>query len=88
MNCVMWFIGNFLSFSSPQLSSNAANASRSSDSYELQVEAEAKGKGVGRVLMDVLNRIGEELKMDKTMLTVFKGDTLTSFDCRGVDLSL
>ncbi|GAA5896700.1 GNAT family N-acetyltransferase [Sporobolomyces salmoneus] len=42
--------------------------------YELQVEPDAAGRGVGRVLMDTLDRIGRETKMDKTMLTVFKAN--------------
>ncbi|GAA5848433.1 hypothetical protein JCM5353_000241 [Sporobolomyces roseus] len=42
--------------------------------YELQVEAGCKGMGVGRSVMDTLNRIGKEMKMDKTMLTVFKAN--------------
>ncbi|GAA5986369.1 hypothetical protein JCM5350_002896 [Sporobolomyces pararoseus] len=42
--------------------------------YELQVEEIAQGQGVGRLLMDSLERIGKETKMDKIMLTVFKAN--------------
>ncbi|GAA6047257.1 hypothetical protein JCM3770_001852 [Rhodotorula araucariae] len=42
--------------------------------YELQVEAATQGKGVGRVLMDALDRLAGAFKMDKTMLTVFKAN--------------
>ncbi|BGP36798.1 hypothetical protein JCM10449v2_000700 [Rhodotorula kratochvilovae] len=42
--------------------------------YELQVEAATQGKGVGRVLMDALDRLARAFKMDKTMLTVFKAN--------------
>ncbi|GAA5962112.1 hypothetical protein JCM3765_005526 [Sporobolomyces pararoseus] len=48
--------------------------------YELQVESNAHGQGVGRLLMDRLERIGKATKMDKTMLTVFKANgSATSF---------
>ncbi|GAA5863550.1 hypothetical protein JCM1840_000058 [Sporobolomyces johnsonii] len=43
--------------------------------YELQVAASAQGRGVGRILMEVLGRVGSDCKMDKVMLTVFKANT-------------
>ncbi|GAA5849986.1 hypothetical protein JCM8547_000975 [Rhodosporidiobolus lusitaniae] len=42
--------------------------------YELQVSSLAKRLGVGRALMDVLERLSAACKMDKTMLTVFKAN--------------
>ncbi|GAA5872586.1 hypothetical protein JCM16303_004574 [Sporobolomyces ruberrimus] len=42
--------------------------------YELHCEVTARGKGVGSVLMDSLERIGRETKMDKVMLTVLKSN--------------
>jgi len=46
---------------------------RRARSYELQVESDQHGKGVGRVLMDALERTARAWRMDKVMLTVFKG---------------
>ncbi|ORY75047.1 acyl-CoA N-acyltransferase [Leucosporidium creatinivorum] len=40
--------------------------------YELQVEASAQGKGIGRLLMELLQHVSKDWRMDKTMLTVFK----------------
>lgn len=42
--------------------------------YELQVEASAQGKGVGRLLMELLQHVGKDWRMDKVMLTVFKSE--------------
>ncbi|GAA5922643.1 hypothetical protein JCM1841_006764 [Sporobolomyces salmonicolor] len=42
--------------------------------YELQVDSSAQGRGVGRILMEVLGRVGSHWKMDKVMLTVFKAN--------------
>ncbi|RKP08043.1 acyl-CoA N-acyltransferase [Thamnocephalis sphaerospora] len=42
--------------------------------YELQVAAEARGQGVGRMLMETLERIGQAWQMSKVMLTVLKGN--------------
>lgn len=43
--------------------------------YELQIESSHQKQGVGRVLMDALERLGRAYKMDKTMLTAFKNNT-------------
>ncbi|GAA5980057.1 hypothetical protein JCM10908_001515 [Rhodotorula pacifica] len=43
--------------------------------YELQIESAAQKQGVGRVLMDALERLARAYKMDKTMLTAFKNNT-------------
>ncbi|GAA5834055.1 hypothetical protein JCM9279_004203 [Rhodotorula babjevae] len=42
--------------------------------YELQVENDEHGKGVGRALMDALERTARAWRMDKVMLTVFKAN--------------
>lgn len=42
-------------------------------SYELQIEDSARGKGLGEYLVKLLEDIGRRWKMDKVMLTVFKG---------------
>ncbi|GEM06351.1 N-acetyltransferase [Rhodotorula toruloides] len=42
--------------------------------YELQVDPAGQRQGVGRVLMEALERIAKAWKMDKTMLTVFKAN--------------
>lgn len=42
-------------------------------SYELQVSADAQRLGVGKRLMEALEWLGKAYKMDKVMLTVFKG---------------
>lgn len=52
----------------------SCTASPSASSYELQVDESARGRGVGRVLMEALERLATTFKMDKTMLTVFKGE--------------
>ncbi|KWU43636.1 acyl-CoA N-acyltransferase [Rhodotorula sp. JG-1b] len=43
--------------------------------YELQIESSHQKQGVGRVLMDALERLARAYKMDKTMLTAFKNNT-------------
>jgi len=45
------------------------------DSYELQIDQSCKGLGIGRILMDMLQALGEEWSMEKVMLTVFKSNT-------------
>lgn len=44
-------------------------------SYELQIDSESHRLGAGKLLMQALNRIGLQMKMDKTILTVFKGES-------------
>ncbi|KAI9623104.1 hypothetical protein KEM48_009724 [Puccinia striiformis f. sp. tritici PST-130] len=39
-------------------------------SYEIQLKAETRGKGLGKVLMEILERIGSSWEMKKVMLTV------------------
>ena len=48
----------------------------SSISFELQLIPSARGQGLGEFLMQLLERIGCYWKMDKMMLTVFKGNRL------------
>ncbi|GAA5831272.1 hypothetical protein JCM3766R1_002991 [Sporobolomyces carnicolor] len=43
--------------------------------YELQIDSESHRLGAGKLLMQALNRIGLQMKMDKTILTVFKANT-------------
>jgi GNAT superfamily N-acetyltransferase len=43
-------------------------------SYELQVSQSAQRGGIGKTLMGCLYNIAREWKMQKVMLTVFKGD--------------
>ncbi|GAA5985723.1 hypothetical protein JCM11641_007193 [Rhodosporidiobolus odoratus] len=43
--------------------------------YELQVDATAQGQGVGRALVEALEKLAKAYRMDKTMLTVFKANT-------------
>ena len=43
-------------------------------SYELQIDSESHRRGAGKLLMQALDRIGRQMKMDKTILTVFKGE--------------
>ncbi|POW12973.1 hypothetical protein PSHT_07921 [Puccinia striiformis] len=38
--------------------------------YEIQLKAETRGKGLGKVLMEILERIGSSWEMKKVMLTV------------------
>ncbi|KAF6765987.1 acyl-CoA N-acyltransferase [Ephemerocybe angulata] len=42
--------------------------------YELQVKEEMRGMGIGRCLMNVLECIGSEWRMQKLMLTVLKAN--------------
>ncbi|KAF7306986.1 N-acetyltransferase domain-containing protein [Mycena indigotica] len=41
--------------------------------YDLQVSEAARRRGLGRVLMEYLANIAKDMKMQKIMLTVFKG---------------
>lgn len=43
-------------------------------SYELQLGELARGKGLGKTLMDELERIGAARGMAKSMLTCLKGE--------------
>jgi hypothetical protein len=43
-------------------------------SYELQIDDSARGKGLGEHMMRLLEKIGMHWKMEKVMLTVFKGE--------------
>ncbi|GAA5864487.1 hypothetical protein JCM3774_005143 [Rhodotorula dairenensis] len=43
--------------------------------YELQIETAHQKQGVGRLLMDALERLARAYKMDKTMLTAFKNNS-------------
>jgi hypothetical protein len=42
-------------------------------SYEIQLTESARNNGLGEYLMGLLSQIGSYWKMDKVMLTVFKG---------------
>lgn len=46
-------------------------------SYEVQVEERVRGRGVGRALIELLERVGKAWGMEKVMLTVFK----SAFPC-------
>lgn len=41
--------------------------------YEVQITESARSIGLGEYLMELLSQIGTHWKMDKVMLTVFKG---------------
>lgn len=41
-------------------------------SWEIQVAEQYRSVGLGRFLMELLSRIGQQWSMDKVMLTVFK----------------
>lgn len=43
-------------------------------SYEIQIAESARGQGLGEYMMKLLSQIGTYWKMDKVMLTVFKGN--------------
>lgn len=42
-------------------------------SYEIQLIESARSQGLGEFFMSLLDKIGSYWKMDKVMLTVFKG---------------
>ena len=46
---------------------------RADKSYEMQLKGELRGKGMGKVLMDEMERIGRERGMSKCMLTCLSG---------------
>lgn len=43
-------------------------------SYELQLKADLRGQGMGKVLMDLMENIGAERGMAKSMLTCMKSE--------------
>jgi GNAT superfamily N-acetyltransferase len=53
--------------------------SLSVSSYELQVSRSAQRGGIGKALMKYLYEIARGWKMQKVVLTVFKGDDTWSF---------
>ncbi|KAK5082828.1 N alpha-acetyl-transferase [Lithohypha guttulata] len=42
--------------------------------YEIHLAKELRGQGVGKVLMELVERIGSKIKVEKCMLTVFKSN--------------
>ncbi|GAA6059094.1 hypothetical protein JCM10212_002065 [Sporobolomyces blumeae] len=56
--------------------------------YELQVEQTCRGRGHGKLLMDCLERIADETRMVKTILTVFKANDAARTFYRGIGFSL
>ena len=71
---VYWCIG------SPS-SSAFANLSTS---YEVQVDERHRGAGLGHLLMQALEVLGQTYKMRRVMLTVFTGELDVCIACRAV----
>jgi GNAT superfamily N-acetyltransferase len=63
----MFYTGTFLDLSLTFISCNM------SLSYELQVTETCRGLGMGKWLVEMLEKIAREWSMSKIMLTVLKG---------------
>jgi GNAT superfamily N-acetyltransferase len=59
----------------PSFEQTTTDAVHCANSYELQVDSTAQRLGVGKALMDALKRLGKAYRMDKVILTVFKGSS-------------